>query len=110
MQGKQVLGPEVWTLLHMSKDKRAEPASLSCMQSPCSFSTRRVGRDEARLRRRGATQLLCRSLSPCSSIQVPKLHRSYQAMTASLVNRASRIWESQLHATTLAIIAGKLVD
>ena len=116
MQGKQVLGPKDWTLAHVNRDKRAEPAALSCVQSPCYCSTqapelgRHVERDKARLWHSHTTQLLCKGLSPCGSLQVPKLYRSYQAMTASLVNHVSHIWESQFHAATLAITAGELVD
>jgi len=90
VQGKQVLGPKKCPLAHMSRDKRGEPAALSCMQGPYCGSTRRVERDEARLQHSSATQLLCEGLSPCGSLQVPRLYGLCHAMAASLVKHASQ--------------------
>lgn len=46
-------------------------------------------------------------MGPCGSLQVPKLYRSYQVMTASLVNYVSNFWDSQFRAALLAITDGE---
>lgn len=55
-----------WTLSHVSRDKRAEPAALSCTQSPCFTRapelSRRVERGKIRLQHSHTTQMLWKRL------------------------------------------------